>query len=117
MPVVSLGIATTDGVSVCSHLARCAAVVVFEIEDGAIVSRAMRSRADEACGNHRSFTELLEGCSVVICGGIGPGAVNSLAAAGVAAIVLAAPMSIEGAAAGYLAGTLVTTEERVCLCG
>jgi hypothetical protein len=68
-------------------------------------------------GNHRTFTELLEGCSAVICGGIGQGAVNSLAAAGVQSIVLAAPMSIEAAAAGYLAGSLVTTEERVCLCG
>jgi predicted Fe-Mo cluster-binding NifX family protein len=117
MPVISVGIATADGVSVCSHLARCAAVVVFRIEDGAIASKALRSRTDEACGNHRTFTELLEGCSAVICGGIGQGAVNSLAAAGVQSIVLAAPLSIEAAAAGYLAGSLVTTEERVCLCG
>jgi predicted Fe-Mo cluster-binding NifX family protein len=117
MPVISVGIATADGVSVCSHLARCAGVVVFRIEDGAVASKTLRSRADEACGNHRSFTELLEGCSAVICGGIGQGAVNSLAAAGVRSIVLAAPMSIEDAAAGFLAGSLVTTEERACLCG
>jgi predicted Fe-Mo cluster-binding NifX family protein len=117
MPVISLGIATADGVSVCDHLARCGAVVVFRIEDGVIRSKTMRSRADEACGNHRTFTELLEGCSAVICGGIGQGAVNSLAAAAVRSIVLAAPMTIEDAAAGYLAGSLVTTEERVCLCG
>lgn len=117
MPVISVGIATADGVSVCDHLARCAAVVVVGIEDGAIVSKTVRSRADGACGNHRSFTELLAGCSAVICGGIGSGAVNSLAAAGIESIVLARPMSIEDAAAGYLAGTLVTTDERICLCG
>jgi predicted Fe-Mo cluster-binding NifX family protein len=91
--------------------------VVFGIENGGIVSKSVRSRANEACGNHRSFIELLEGCSAVICGGIGQGAVNSLAAAGVQAIVLAATMPIEDAAAGYLAGTLATTDERVCLCG
>jgi predicted Fe-Mo cluster-binding NifX family protein len=117
MAVISVGIATADGVSVCDHLARCAGVVVFGIQDGAVVSRAVRSRADEACGNHRTFTELLEGCSAVICGGIGQGAVNSLAAAGVRTIVLAKPMKIEDAATGYLAGTLATTDERVCLCG
>jgi predicted Fe-Mo cluster-binding NifX family protein len=117
MPVISVGIATADGVSVSDHLARCAAVVVLGIEEGRVVSRAVRSRVDEACGNHRSFIELLAGCGAVICGGIGQGAVNSLSAAGVRAIVLAKPMGIEEAAAGYLAGTLVTTEERVCLCG
>jgi predicted Fe-Mo cluster-binding NifX family protein len=117
MPVISIGIATADGVSVCDHLARCAAVVVFGIKDGGVVSKAVRSRLDGACGNHLSFTELLAGCSAVICGGIGQGAVNSLATAGVQSIVLARPMSIEDAVAGYLAGTLVTTEERVCLCG
>jgi predicted Fe-Mo cluster-binding NifX family protein len=117
MPTISIGIATADGVSVCDHLARCAAVMVFRIEDGVVVSKTVRSRADEACGNHRTFTELLEGCSAVICGGIGQGAVNSLAAAGVRSIVLAKTMTVADAAAGYVAGTLVTTDERVCLCG
>jgi predicted Fe-Mo cluster-binding NifX family protein len=117
MPVISVGIATADGVSVCDHLARCAGVVVLEIENGAVMSRTVRSRVDEACGNHRSFVELLAGCSAVICGGIGQGAVNSLAAAGVRSIVLAGKMGMEDAAAGYLAGTLATTDERVCLCG
>ena len=117
MPVISVGIATADGVSVCDHLARCAAVVVFGVEDGRVVSRTVRSRADGACGNHRGFTELLAGCGTVTCGGIGQGAVNSLAAAGIQSIVLARPMSIDDAAAGYLAGTLETTQARVCLCG
>jgi predicted Fe-Mo cluster-binding NifX family protein len=117
MPATSLGIATADGVSVCDHLARCTAVVVLQIENGAVTSKSVRSRAADACGNHRSFTDLLEGCGAAICGGIGQGAVNALAAAGIRPVVLAGPMSIEDAAAGYLAGSLVTTEERVCLCG
>jgi hypothetical protein len=45
---------------------------------------------------------------------IGQGAVNSLAVAVVQAIVLAAPMSIEEAAAGYLAETLWTVPVRFC---
>jgi hypothetical protein len=43
--------------------------------------------------------------------------VNSLAAHGVRSIVLAATMSIEDAVDGYLAGSLATTDETVCLCG
>ena len=112
-----LGIATTDGVSVCDHLARCASVIVFHIESGMVVGRSVRSRESDQCGNHKSFVELLEGCSAVICGGIGQGAVNSLQANGIEPIVLAAPMAVDDAAAGYLAGSLVTTDARVCLCG
>ncbi len=110
-------IGTTDGVSVCDHLARSAAFFVFEVENGAVVGRAVRSREADRCGNHRSFVELLAGCGAVICGGVGQGAVNALTAHGVETIVLAGPMPIEDAAAGYLAGTLATTDEWVCLCG
>lgn len=117
MPTTSLGIATVDGVSVCDHLARSAAVIVIEIENGVIVSRSLRSRDTGACGNHGGFLSLLAGCRAVICGGIGQGAVDALSGHGIESIVLAAPMSIDDAAAGYLAGSLVTTAERVCLCG
>ena len=117
MPITLLGIATADGVSVCDHLARSAAVVVFQVENGAVISSSKRSREVDACGNHRSFIDLLAGCRAVICGGIGQGAVDALAAHGIESIVLAAPLSIEDAAAGYLAGTLIRTDKRVCLCG
>jgi len=112
-----LGIATTDGVSVCDHLARSAAVAIFELESGTAVSTSVRSRDTGACGNHGSFIDLLAGCDAVICGGIGQGAVNALAYNGIRSIVLAKSMSIEDAAAGYIAGSLVTTDERICLCG
>jgi hypothetical protein len=42
-----------------------------------------------------------------------PGAANAFAANGIEAVVLAGPASIEEAAVGYLAGSLVTTDERV----
>jgi predicted Fe-Mo cluster-binding NifX family protein len=113
----SLAIATADGKTVCDHLARCTEVVLLDIENGAVVSRSTRSRATDTCGQHRSFVELMAGCHAVICGGIGQGAVNALAAHGIEPIVLAAPMSIEKAVEGYLAGSLATTGERVCLCG
>ncbi len=111
-----IAIATTDGVSVCEHLARSAAFVVLEVEDGRVVSRAVRNRASDRCGNHKSFVEMLEGCNAVICGGIGEGAFDSLAKHGIRSIVTAGPQSIEDAAAKYLAGTLPTSGERVCLC-
>lgn len=117
MSLIRLAIATTDGVSVCDHLARSAAFIVFEIEDGVPVRASARSRETDQCGNHRTFMDLAEGCAAVICGGVGQGAVTALAAHGVETIVLAEKMTVEEAAAGYLAGTLRTTDARVCLCG
>ncbi len=112
-----IAIATSDGVSVASHLARSTSFLVYELEEGRVISESVRARETDACGNHRSFTDLLEGCRAVICGGIGAGALNSLTAHGITSLVLAEPSSAADALAGYMAGTLRTTSELVCLCG
>jgi predicted Fe-Mo cluster-binding NifX family protein len=109
-----IAIATADGVSVADHLARSAAFLIVDLETG---TRETRARGRDACGNHRSFVDLAQGCRAVLCGGVGQGAVHALAASGIDCLVLAAPMSIEEALASFAAGTLVTTGERVCLCG
>ena len=112
-----IAIATTDGVSVCDHLARSASFVIVEIAEGRAAARSVRERGGGECGNHRTFLELAAGCRAVICGGVGQGAVNSLQRAGVEVLVLATRMSVEDAVRGYLANSLPTTDERVCLCG
>ena len=109
-----VAIATADGVSVASHLARSAAFLVVDIESGA---REWRQRDTDQCGNHRTFMDLAAGCRAVVCGGVGQGAFNALAAHGIGCVVLRAPLTIEEALKGYVAGTLDTTDERVCLCG
>ena len=115
--MLRIAVGTTDGVSVCDHLARSASFVIFEIDGARVAGRSVRARGAAACGKHQTLIELLDGCAAVICGGVGEGAVRSLSAAGIAVVVLAGPMSVEAAVPGYLAGTLVTTAERVCLCG
>ena len=111
-----IAIATADGISVCDHLARSREFVIVEIAGGAEASRQVRPRGDSACGNHKSFLELAEGCRAVICGGIGQGAWDSLKAGGIDPVVLTGVCGIDEAIAGYLAGTLAITGERVCLC-
>jgi predicted Fe-Mo cluster-binding NifX family protein len=111
-----LAIATTDGVSVCDHLARSTSFVVFDLQDGRIAARAVRERFHDKCGNHAGFVEILAGCAAVICGGIGQGAADSLAANGIATVVAAGKHTVEDAANLYLENRLATTEERVCLC-
>ncbi|MBZ5586644.1 MAG: hypothetical protein LAQ30_31550 [Acidobacteriia bacterium] len=111
-----IAIGTTDGVSLCDHLARSAAFIVLDVEDGRIASRSERRRDSGPCGNHKSFVEMLEGCDAVICGGIGQGAFDALRQHGITPVVAAASHGIEEAAALYLEGRLATTGERVCLC-
>ena len=116
MQFTRLAIATADGVHVCDHLARSTAWVVFEIHNGEILSRTLRTRASAACGNHATFVDMLTGCNAVICGGIGEGAAVSLSAAGIAPLVAAQPLTTEEAVLAWISETLVTTGERVCLC-
>jgi predicted Fe-Mo cluster-binding NifX family protein len=111
-----IAIGTADGVTLCDHLARSTSFLVLEIEEGSIASRTVRSRSADTCGNHKSFVEILDGCGAVLCGGIGQGAYDSLVTHGIEPLVLAGKCSVEEAAAGYLAGSLVTTPKRVCLC-
>jgi len=111
-----IAIGTADGVSVCDHLARSREFVIVEIAGGAVASREVRTRGNGECGNHKSFVELAEGCQAVICGGIGQGAWDSLKAGGIQPVVLAGVCGIDEAVSGFLAGTLATTGNRVCLC-
>ncbi len=114
--MIRIAIATADGRSLSPHLARSAAFIVFEVEDGRILSRSVRSRDSDTCGNHRSFVQMLEGCETVICGGIGQGAFDALKLHGIQSVVAAGQFTIEDALKQFLAGTLVTTNERTCLC-
>jgi predicted Fe-Mo cluster-binding NifX family protein len=117
MNITRLAIGTSDGVSVCEHLARAAEFRVFDLEGGRIISEATRSRGGDGCGNHKTFVELLDGCHAVICGGVGQGAVDSLGAHGVQVLVAASAFTIAGALERYVAGSLPTTSDRQCLCG
>jgi predicted Fe-Mo cluster-binding NifX family protein len=116
MTPTRIAIATTDGISVCDHLARSTAFLILEIQDGAITSGTFRSRPTDTCGNHAGFVEMLSGANAVICGGIGQGAADSLAAHGIEPLVLGGPHSIDEAVNRFLAGSLSLSGERVCLC-
>jgi len=59
---------------------------------------------------------MLSGAQAVICGGIGQGAADSLAANGIEPLVVSGARSIDEAVNQYLAGSLSTTADRVCLC-
>ena len=118
MQATRIAIATSDGVSVCDHLARSAAFVVVELNSGVPGARTTRARGTEACGNHATFVEMLAGCEAVICGGIGQGAAVSLGAHGIRALIspAAVGMPIDDALLAWQEGRLVLSDEFICLC-
>jgi len=59
---------------------------------------------------------MLSGANAVICGGIGEGAADILAANGIEPLVIEGPHSIDQAVNQFLAGELALSSERVCLC-
>jgi predicted Fe-Mo cluster-binding NifX family protein len=99
-------------------LARAAAFVVVEVNSGVPGERTTRTRETQACGNHATFVEMLDGCGAVIAGGIGQGAAVSLAAHGIRALVApaVAGTAIDDALRSWIEGRLATSDERVCLC-
>ena len=117
MPSTRIAVATSDGLSVCSHLARSTGFLILEVDNGVIRSRTYRSRATDTCGKHASFGELLAGTSAVICGGIGQGAADFLSGLGIDSLVVTGNHSIDDAVNRYLAGSLELSDARVCLCG
>jgi predicted Fe-Mo cluster-binding NifX family protein len=116
MTPTRIAIATTDGISVCGHLARSTAFLILEIQDGAITSGTFRSRPTDTCGNHAGFVDMLAGSHAVMCGGIGQSAADVLTAHGIEPLVLGGPHSINEAVNEFLAGRLSLTAERACLC-
>ena len=118
MTRLTLAIASSDGRTVCDHLARATSFYVFTGEHGAIAGDPeIRLRGAGECGSHRTFVELLDGCDAVICGGIGEGAARSLRVHRVRSVIAVERLGIEEALAQHLAGTLKTTSEMTCLCG
>jgi predicted Fe-Mo cluster-binding NifX family protein len=115
MPSTRIAIATTDGISVCDHLARSTSFLILQVEDGAITSGTFRSRPTDSCGNHAGFVEMLTGADAVICGGIGEGAAEVLRENGIEPMVIAGAHSIDQAVNKFLYGRLGLSNERVSL--
>jgi predicted Fe-Mo cluster-binding NifX family protein len=107
-----IAIATSDGISVCGHLASSTAFLILEIHGAAIVSGTFRSRPTDTGGSHTGFLEQLAGANAVMCGGIGPAAAEMLAAHGIEPVILDGPHSIDEAVNAFLAGAIRLGAER-----
>jgi predicted Fe-Mo cluster-binding NifX family protein len=128
---MKIAIPTDDGATISPHFGRSAAFLVYEVEHGKITSRETRTNAmhhphgDGDCSpgggghvphSHGGILSSVEGCSVVICAGMGWRAADALKAAGVAEILNTVPGPAELAVAAYLSGVLPVSGQDFCRC-
>ncbi|MFZ3102212.1 MAG: NifB/NifX family molybdenum-iron cluster-binding protein [Desulfitobacteriaceae bacterium] len=96
-----------------AHFGRSQAFTLFTIEDGEVSGKiVLDTKGLEH--QHSGIAEFLKskGVEVVICGGIGPGAISGLESAGLE-VLRGANGTVEEVAAAYAKGRLITSD-AVC---
>lgn len=95
---------TTDGDQIFQHFGKCQTFTVFTVENGKITGKEL---IDASENGHAALTGFLNGMGVdtVICGGIGEGARNMLASAGIN-LISGIDGAVEDAVGNYISGTL-----------
>ena len=95
---------TCENNQVFQHFGHTPGFAVFEVADGKIVNEKMLSSGDSGHGALATLLAL-EQIEVLICGGIGGGAINALGNAGIK-VVGGAEGDVRTVAENYVAGTL-----------
>ena len=112
---MKIAVAATQSGHISQHFGRSAGFMIFEYEDGMIISKEFRDKT-KGCGDgggdchdhghghghghgksHGWIGEIVGDCQALICGGMGAGAQNALASAGVQPYVIRGKMTPEEA--------------------
>jgi predicted Fe-Mo cluster-binding NifX family protein len=121
---MKIAVATDDGEHVSQHFGRAAQYVVLTVDDDQIVSRETRAkpvrhhapgehhdhRPGEGGHDHASMIEPILDCQVLLAGGMGSPAYESMRRAGVVPILTDEPL-VEAAALAYAGGRLANHPE------
>lgn len=124
---MKIAVITDDGTNISRHFGRAPFYAVFTIEDGKIVKREVRDKmghhqfvheeglVDEqgrhgfgpgSQDRHASMAQAITDCDVLLCGGMGWGAFESMKQAGIKTVVTDLT-DIGDAVQAYLDGTIV----------
>jgi predicted Fe-Mo cluster-binding NifX family protein len=128
---VKIAVATIDGVSLSQHFGQSKGFVVFEVDGLTVKNRELRTNDDtphnqgicnhgdpkqQGIQGHASILDLLSDCGVVLCGGMGAGAAQSMVANGIKPVILAGAHSADDAVATYISGNVPVTQSGFCNC-
>lgn len=131
---MKIAFVTDDGLEVSRHFGRAGKYLVIEVENGVETSRELRDKmghqhfAQEESGHehhdgphgfdpasqsrHASMLSAIEDCDVVICGGMGQGAYQSIAASG-KEVIMVDNLDINENLNKYLSGDLSSLDDLV----
>jgi predicted Fe-Mo cluster-binding NifX family protein len=130
---MKIAVITDDSQTISAHFGRAQYYDVFTIEEGQVVSRETRAKANhsqfggeshhENHGNHHgtdpasehrhnTMIESVRDCHIVLARGMGMGAFNKLTSSGIRPIITDI-VNIEKAIHAYIAGTLADHPERL----
>ena len=103
---------TTEGENIFQHFGKSPQFTLFETEDSRIKSEKVIDTSDSG---HSALIDVLKSNSVevLICGGIGGGAVNGLTAAGIE-VVAGVSGSVKDAVIKYLSGEKLGSGQPTC---
>ena len=132
--LMKIAFVTDDGITITQHFGRAGKYLVVEVEEGKEVSRNLRDRqghkqnhqigvehdhggtrdhdSPAAHSKHVQMMAAIEDCDVVVCGGMGRGAFNSILSLG-KEVFMTNKGDINDALKGYLAGELVNMSDLV----
>ena len=130
---MKIAVITDDGKTISQHFGRAPYYMVLSVEDGKISGREMRDKLghknfsgehheehhgeshglDAASHNrHAQMADAISDCQVLLCGGMGMGAYQSMLQLNIKPIVTDV-LDIEAALQAYLAGSLLDQTARL----
>jgi predicted Fe-Mo cluster-binding NifX family protein len=124
-----------DGVTISQHFGRAMGYLVVDVQDGKVVHREMREKMGhshfsathqhdhagsegahgfdaDSQSKHSQMITAIEDCQVVVCGGMGRGAYQSITDAGIEVFMTDSDV-IDDALNSYLAGNLRNMSDLV----
>jgi len=127
---MKVAVVTDDGNSVSQHFGRARYYAVFEVENGEVINKEMRSKEGHhtfmhevhssgphgyepnSQSKHETMAEMIEDCSALIAGGMGYGAYEFFNSLGIEVIATDVPYA-EEAVRKYIKGELRDLRERL----
>jgi predicted Fe-Mo cluster-binding NifX family protein len=129
---MKIAVAALDQTHVSPHFGRSPHFMVYEVQDGKVLSHEARPNGftphaqgqcsgehhgtEHAHHGHASVIEALKDCQAVLCFGMGWRAAADLKAAGIQVGLLESDCTPEEAAALYAQGRVSTSQEGFCRC-
>jgi len=105
---------TCENDEIFQHFGRTPEFAIFEVNDKKIVNETRKSSGDAGCGALAGVLQK-EGVDVLICGGIGGGALNAVCSVGIQ-VVGGISGNVRQIAEAYVAGTLEPKDDYLCNC-